>query len=58
MKIMTPADITRLRGDAPTETHLARYDRANEAGARRVLLVSCPFCGAAIDKVCATRDCR
>ena len=43
---MTPIDMDRLRGDAPPETHLARYERAHFAGARRVIHVACPDCGA------------
>lgn len=42
---MKISDIDCLRGDAPKTTHLARYDRANDRGAKRVLYVACPDCG-------------
>jgi hypothetical protein len=49
---MTIGDIERLRGDAPRRTHLARYDRAHEAGVPRVLQVGCPHCGAVAGSAC------
>lgn len=53
---MTSADIDRLRGDAPRSTHLARYERAHTLGARRVLLVSCPDCGALAGALCSLEN--
>ncbi len=47
------SDMDRLRGDAPPSTHLARYERAHDAGARRVLRVACPDCGARANALCA-----
>jgi hypothetical protein len=48
VRVMTPADVKRLRGDARPGTHLARYDLANSRNARRVLDEPCPepSCGA------------
>ncbi len=51
---MTPDDINRMRGDAARSTHLARYERAHNAGARRVLDVTCPDCGAYSHAPCGT----
>jgi hypothetical protein len=50
---MKVSDMDRLRGDAPPSTHLARYERAHDAGARRVLRVACPDCGARANALCA-----
>jgi hypothetical protein len=48
VRIMTMNDVTRLRDTAATSTHLARYELANDRGARRVLDEPCPEgdCGA------------
>ncbi len=46
MKVMTMADVKRLRGQAPEKTHLARFELANDRGAKAVLDVRCPECGA------------
>ena len=55
MKIMTMADVTRLRGDppCPKTTHLARFELANDQGAENVLRVECPHCGAKPRDPCA-----
>ena len=46
MKIMTMADVKRLRVDGPSDTHLERFEAANNAGSKTVLDVRCPHCGA------------
>lgn len=51
-RVMRTSDIARLRGNAEPSTHLARYQRALDTGASRVLAVACPECGA-----CAERQC-
>ncbi len=47
-RLMRPADLERLRGEARPSTHLARYELANDRGARCVLDEPCPEgdCGA------------
>jgi hypothetical protein len=53
--LMTMKDVRRLQGDASSETHLVRFDRAH---ARRnvdsVLDVDCPYCGALAHHPCAS----
>jgi uncharacterized OB-fold protein len=47
MKVMTMADVRRLSVDgAPKTTHLARFEHANDVGAKKVFDVTCPECGA------------
>jgi hypothetical protein len=56
VRILTIADMSRLRGSAAPSTHLARYDLANGAPARaevkNVLDVACPDCGAVAGVPC------
>jgi hypothetical protein len=56
VKIMTIADVDRLRGDADPGTHLARYDHANSAparaGVKTVIDVWCPACEALAGEPC------
>jgi len=46
MKILTPKDIDRLRDKADKNTHLIRYEHANNREVKSVLKVQCPECGA------------
>ncbi len=56
MKIMKPSDLHRLKGSSNGNTHLARYDFANNAPVRarvnEVLDVECPDCGSESGKAC------
>jgi hypothetical protein len=52
-RVMTPRDLQRLRGEAAPSTHLARYELANDLGARVVLDEPCPCCGAHVRVACS-----
>lgn len=49
---MTPKDIARLCGGAPSGTHLARYEQAQDKGVGHVRAVACPDCSAGAGADC------
>jgi len=55
-KIMTMHDVKRLRSGASADTHLARFERANDGGKERVIDAVCPHCGAVGGVPCFQRD--